>query len=134
MTKLSSLLFTSLLFLACNRESITPPDQQLPKLDEPFEVKVGQSVLISGEQLRFQFESVPDDSRCPEGVVCIWVGNAGVVLKFSDTRDTLNSYLEPHEIVYDAYTIKLLLLSPYPKYPQAIPKDSYVAKLVVRKK
>ena len=123
-----------LFFMTCNKGPITAPDQQLPKLDEPFEVKVGQSVLIISEQLTFQFESVPDDSRCPEGVMCFWAGNAGVVLRFSDTRDTLNTYLDPHEIGYNAYSIKLLSLSPYPKYPHVIPRDSYVAKLVVSKK
>jgi hypothetical protein len=97
-------------------------------------LKIGESVSIKNEQLNFQFVNVPEDSRCPEGAMCIWAGNAAVVIKIFNVMDTVNTYLNPKKIDYDSYTITLLQLSPYPKI--GVPRDTtqYVAQFVVTKK
>jgi len=119
------------IILGCNG-SIVSPEKQTPKLDETFEVKVGQSATVNGD-FTLTFMSVPSDSRCPKNVVCVWEGNGAVVLKFSDGVDTLNTVSKPSQIIRDGYTIKLIALTPYPEYPQVIPKDAYIVKLVVAK-
>ncbi len=129
--KRMAILSLFFLFLSCDKGSTLPPEGLVL---EPVEIKVGQSVTIDGGQLTFQFESVPDDSRCPELAECFWAGNAIVVLRFSDRQGTLNTSLEPRGVRYGAYEIKLISLTPYPRFPVQIPKDSYVAKLEVRKK
>lgn len=122
-----------LLFVAgCNGSSPTTQDQK-PSLDQPFQLKVGESATIENGQLAFVFESVPSDSRCPENARCVWAGDAAAVLKYVAGTDTLHTTLEPKSVVHSIYRIQLLLLSPYPKAPQPISQSEYVAKLVVTK-
>ncbi|MEI7997743.1 MAG: hypothetical protein WCH01_22885 [Methylococcaceae bacterium] len=127
------LIFSVLILLGCHLVSATPAEQKNPKIGESFEMKVGESVTIGDEHLSFQFDSVPEDSRCPRGRVCIWAGNAVVVLKFPDGKEPLNTCSELHEIIKGAYKIALLSLSPYPDGAYPIPQDSYVAQLVVNR-
>ena len=125
------LLSIVLLFaLGCNDKSVGP-DQVNLKLDEAFELKVGQTATVNGFALTFSY--IANDSRCPKNVECFWPGNAAVVLTFSDEPDTLNTSVQPHEIAHNGYIIRLIELSPYPEYPQVIQKDNYAARLVVRK-
>src|SRR5262245_25820104 len=49
---------------------------KVTRLGQEFELKVNQEALIVGEGLAVSFDSVLEDSRCPEGVDCIWSGNA----------------------------------------------------------
>ncbi|MEW6211959.1 MAG: hypothetical protein AB1631_26625, partial [Acidobacteriota bacterium] len=63
-------------------------------------IKVGREVSTDG--LKIKFESVTDDSRCPQGVDCVWSGNAEAVFKVKSTGDEvatvkLNTDLNPKE-------------------------------------
>ena len=44
------------------------------------------------------FKALTEDSRCPEGAVCVWKGNAGVVVSLSETDVSLNTTLQPREV------------------------------------
>lgn len=123
--KYMSLLFIFVILLGCNKD--TPSEVQILKLNEPFELRIGQSAIINYGELSFKFDSVPYDYRCPEDALCIWAGYAAVVLRFPNSTDTLYS-----EIAYERFEIKLISLSPYPKN-LPIPQDTYVATLVVTK-
>ena len=108
-------------------------------LDQEFEIKFGRQVLIRGEGLRISFSNVAEDSRCPEGVQCIWAGNGRVVLKLSRARRRpaslrLNTGMDPRQSSYGGYEVKLVGLNPYPKEGAAIRKRDYVATLVVTRK
>ena len=122
-----------LLFIACRRDFYTSTEQNNPQLGESFDLKIGESVSIKNEQLNFHFVNVPEDSRCQMGALCIWAGNAAVIIKIFDVMDTLNTYLNPKEIIYGPYKIALLTLSPYPKI--GVPRDTtqYIAQFVVTK-
>ena len=100
-----------LLCIACRRDSESLTEQNNPKLGDSFDLKNGESVSIKNEQLNFQFVNVPEDSRCPIGALCIWAGNAKVVIKIFNVMDTVNTFLDPKEINYDSYKITLLNLS-----------------------
>ena len=108
-------------------------------LDEEFEIKLGQQVSIKHEGLRVSFTLVAEDSRCPEGVECIWAGNGKIVLRLSKQRRRaatmrLNTNLDPKTDDYRGYDVKLVKLSPYPKKDVPIKKKDYVATLVVSRK
>ena len=107
-----------------------PPPQEII-------VRAGRTVAVEG--LKIKFESVTDDSRCPQGVDCIWSGNAEVVLKVAGMKGEtatikLNTNLNPKEADYHGYTIKLARLSPYPKKDEKIESDQYEAVLLISKK
>ena len=111
--------------------------------DKNFALSVGQEVSSADGKLKIKFVSVPEDSRCPKGVNCIWAGNARVVLQVGEatgkpSRVELNT--NPREATdaaegdYGLYRIKLIGVAPYPVSGQTIAPKSYTATLVVSKK
>jgi hypothetical protein len=41
-----------------------------------FRIRINQAVSFDRGRLKIAFQGVPQDSRCPEGVNCVWSGNA----------------------------------------------------------
>jgi hypothetical protein len=108
-------------------------------LGQEFEIKLGQQVSIRREGLRISFSHVAEDSRCPEGVTCVWAGNGKVVLRLTKTRKraglmSLNTGLDPKQDDYQGYDIKLVGLAPHPKKGVPMRKKNYVATLIVSRK
>ena len=108
-------------------------------LDQEFEIKIGQQVSIKKEGLKITFSYVAEDSRCPEGVTCVWAGNGKVVLSVSQARRRsatmrLNTGTDPKEGAYREYVVKLVGLNPHPKKNVPIKKKDYVATLIVSRK
>jgi hypothetical protein len=129
-TSLPSLLFVLFSFIQS-----APLDASVG-LGEEFSMKTGQEVVLKEEKLRIRFRSVPQDSRCPTGVVCGWAGNGEVLLEVvrKNKRQVvtkLNTLLEPKEIAYKGFKIRLVALNPYPKVNEPIDQKDYEATLIV---
>jgi hypothetical protein len=112
---------------------------QAVALDQEFDIKVGEQVLIENERLRVSFSRVAEDSRCPEGVQCVWAGNARILLKLTKARRRsgsvhLNTGVDPKLASYRGYEVKLVKLEPYPKEGGRIRKRQYVATLIVSRR
>lgn len=108
-------------------------------LNQEFALKVGQSALIRPGGMKVTFERVVEDSRCPEGVDCIWAGNARIAVGLSGaggrpTPAELNTDVEPRQQSYLAYEVKLMGLSPRPKEGHRVDENSYSVTLLVKKK
>ena len=43
-------------------------------LEEPYQLRLGETAFIQQENLKITFISILEDSRCPEGVRCEWRG------------------------------------------------------------
>jgi hypothetical protein len=108
-----------------------------------FVLRVGQEVLTRDGNLKIKFLSVPEDSRCPKGVNCIWAGNARIVLQVGKpTGKPVKLELDTNPRAatdaaaggYGLYQIKLVEVAPYPLNDQTIAPRSYAATLVVLKK
>lgn len=129
----------AMLILAAACISGTPFDAQVSAvLDDTFTLRVGQEVTFTGEPLRIVFEEVPEDSRCPLQVTCVWEGNATVRLRVSTATASaqlveLNTTLEPRAISVLGYDISLERLDPYPQSDSRIQQSKYVAHLRVAK-
>ncbi len=113
-------------------------DVKTISLNKEFELKIGQNALIKGEGLVIGFNSVDEDSRCPEGVDCIWAGNAKITVKAtkSDSETVsaqLNTTTEPKEVDYKQYRITLVKLDPRPKAETITSKGYYIATLLIAK-
>ena len=105
------------------------------RVDSAFELTIGQPVRLREPDALIQMISVPEDSRCPTDVVCVWAGNGRVRLQVqrggqTDTLD-LNTTLDPHERVVGSLRIKLIALDPKKTQARAIPAAEYRATLVV---
>jgi hypothetical protein len=108
-------------------------------LNQEFTLKVGQAALVRPGGLRVTLERVLEDSRCPQGVNCVWAGNARVTVGLSGpggkpARVELNTNVEPRRQSYLRYEVELLGLSPYPKEGQKVDGKSYSVRLLVKKR
>lgn len=107
-------------------------------IDEEFNLKLGESAIVQSHGIVLKFKSVNDDSRCPIGAVCVWEGNATVVLELKNSNgDTLtsnlNTSIEPKKVDFSSLIIVLKSLSPYPNLDTAINPEDYTATLLVKK-
>jgi hypothetical protein len=87
----------------------------------------------------FQLTKVFDDSRCPEGVTCIWAGEVSVVIKvyknkkfFEQKAFTFNAKNKEENFnwfaKYYSKKIKSIAVVPYPKEGQIIKvKNQYIS-------
>ena len=102
-------------------------------LGEAFDIKVGQKASIFSQQLTLKFLSVSEDSRCPQGTICMWEGNGKVNIEVTATGETsyvveLNTAMSlESEATYLNYTIALLDLRPYPSAESTIQQSEYIA-------
>jgi hypothetical protein len=103
----------------------------------------GEKTPIAGTNLALTLIEVPEDSRCPRDVVCVWAGRATVVLGVElDGKDSGNISLgiegggiaggsgDRSETV-GGHTIELLELEPYPVSTGQIPMEEYSARVLV---
>lgn len=84
------------------------------------------------------FDSLLSDSRCPEGAVCFWEGNAEAKFRFQrfggdPVLFNLNTYHGfTNETVIDGYRIKLVGLTPQASLSARI-KPKYIASISIKK-
>ena len=103
--------------------------------EQPFEVvlAIGEEILVDGI-FRLLFFDVSEDSRCAVDVVCVWEGNAEVMVGLTlgtgpTVPFTLNTSLEPGEAEHGSYRVSLLELSPEPRSDAPIDPGNYRARL-----
>ena len=115
-------------------------NQTSPRLGQEFSLKVGQELKLEGVDLQVKFAGVPQDSRCPENVNCVWAGNAEVALDLLHnncstvvTLNTLRSSGTGDEGKVGGFRIKLVKLVPYPHTERKIAPRDYTATLLVTK-
>jgi hypothetical protein len=90
-------------------------------------------------QIYICFESVLNDSRCPEGAMCFWAGNAQVKFRFVKENNNpvffnLNTNLSfTNDTIIGGYKFTLKDLTPYPSLSNiALPK-AYKAEIEIEK-
>jgi hypothetical protein len=116
----------------------TPASNRQAIPGREFRIKINQAVSFDRGRLKIAFNGVPQDSRCPEGVNCVWSGNAEVALSLATAdgrraRITLNTHLNPREFDFNGYRIKLISLTPAPRERQRLNPNRYRAVLTVTK-
>ncbi len=101
------------------------------RLGEEFSLSVGQSVVITGEDLGIKFVEVSEDSRCPKGVTCVWEGRVAALVEIS--TDGSSQQLEltepgltdaPARETFKEYEITYKV-EPYPEVGKEISVDEY---------
>jgi hypothetical protein len=119
---------------ACSSHAAVEP-QVTAVIGDTFQLRVGQQVSLDNQALRIAFESVPEDSRCPAQVTCVWAGNGRVGLRVTTGEQSanisLNTTLEPRTVEVRGYQISLERLDPHPVTTERVSPDRYVAQLKV---
>ncbi len=101
-------------------------------------LRVAQEKTAPGTAIKIKFLSVVEDSRCPEGVNCIWAGVAKIKIQLRKTGKPakefeLNTNQLDKTVTFEGHTIKLAALTPYPKSGTAIKPATYSASLTITK-
>jgi hypothetical protein len=87
----------------------------------PFSLRMGGKAEVqdpqSGTSLSIAFESVEEDSRCPEGAQCFWAGRAVVRLTVNGSPIKVTEGMLPDSLqpVWGNYRFVMQSLEPYPK-------------------
>ncbi|MEO8579476.1 MAG: hypothetical protein ABI469_04445 [Gemmatimonadales bacterium] len=100
-----------------------------------FTLPVGNTAALRGTDTRLTFKEVSADSRCPTDVVCVWAGDATIVVVISrngapDEAQTLNINPPNNEITSGNLRIKFVGLAPVPRQSDKNPR-AYIAQFVV---
>jgi hypothetical protein len=103
-------------------------------------LRVGQSQPVGASGLVITLVGVPEDSRCPQSVVCVWAGQAAVIIGATlagvdqgSFRLVLGPGAASPAVAVAGYQARLVNLEPYPASPGAIPLGDYLAVLAVSK-
>jgi len=107
-------------------------------LGEEVSLPIGQSVVITGEDLNITFIEVSEDSRCAKDVTCIWEGRVIAVVEISMDGSSQQLKLtqpgltdEPSRKTYEAYELTYKV-EPYPEKAEVeITSDEYRLLIVV---
>jgi len=105
-------------------------------LGEKFTLAIGQSAAITGENLEIRFVEVIGDSRCPQGVQCIWAGEASshIEITYADSKYQLVlTQPSDSEAEFASYLIRFNL-TPYPVAGKQIQDRDYRLELQIEKK
>jgi len=130
MKTLVMVVFLALAVSGCTSLATAPGTVDL---GEEFQLPYGQTVIIPEARLSLTFRELGEDSRCPEGANCIWAGNARVILIVSDLETSLNTTLEPRQVLHRGYSIQLVGVAPYPKLGEVHKVEDYAVTLVVER-
>lgn len=102
---------------------------------EYLTVKSGKQGIAKKSKLKIKFISLVEDSRCPEGVNCVWEGNAKIKVLISNGKTSkefeMNTSLGPKGDSFSGWAIYLEELSPVPKSGSNIDPLTYKAKFKV---
>jgi hypothetical protein len=106
---------------------------------QEFSLSIGQSAVISGENLEIKFKEVVEDSRCATGATCIWEGRVSLVVEIKDNgspyRMVLIQYGLNNQYVSETYNEYQLSfkVNPYPELGTEIASGDYRLLLTVSK-
>lgn len=90
----------------------------------------GENKFLKEYQMNVTFSTISEDSRCPEGVNCIWAGVAvanvlvmgtstrPVTLSLATTDNAGRNYFKSAE--FNGYTISLAEVTPYPSSQEGV--------------
>ena len=102
-----------------------------------FTLAPGQTARIEGADLAVTFESVSADSRCPQGVTCVWEGDAVVLVSVRvDGQPAARRELHTargSEAEAGSYRVRLVGLAPLPRAGASPAPGEYRATFLVNR-
>ncbi len=131
------------IFIGCMFQS---GEDRLPSFGHSFALNFGLSEILE-DGSRAEFSDLIGESRCPDGALCTWPGEAKILVTIgSDSHPAESSVVRIGGYITSVsstghdttdigpYRVVLLQLDPYPQIDTAEPKQHYVARLSVVKK
>ncbi len=135
-----ALLLVSCSSTVAQSESETPADQPATvQLGQPFELAVGGAAVIAETGLQVTLRAVPEDSRCPPDVNCIWAGRVSIELEAQAPGEAAETFtlstccgVDASQRSYAGQTTQLADVAPGPaRAGQSTSEQDYRVQLVV---
>ncbi len=104
------------------------------ELGKDFQLSVNESAYIGSENLAVKFLGVKEDSRCPEGAMCIWAGRAVAAFALEKNgagMGTVDIEAGKGITTDNGYVVELVELGPHAKVGERVDRGEYVATLRV---
>ncbi|MCH8061920.1 MAG: hypothetical protein IH861_05405, partial [Chloroflexi bacterium] len=107
---------------------------------QTVDVRYGTTLYLDHLGLEFHFADVLEDSRCPANALCIWAGQARVLIGVTAQGEDLGQHelrLEggsdsSGDVTIGAFELRLVALDPYPGTADGgIQRDEYTASLLI---
>lgn len=112
-------------------------------MGKPFTLRYGETAQwAADETIQIRFDSILDDSRCPQGVQCVWAGRAIAGITFSQNGEMQNGALvmgDPagtsysNQATFGDFTVRLNQVRPHPVAEQKIQPKDYSVELEIKK-
>jgi len=125
--------------IACNN-NVAELNEDIDTYPYTVTLKFGESINTNDGEITFL--DINEDNRCPEGVDCVWEGNAKVTVMLENEDqppikiqvDTLESTEYKRTILINDRVLQLKTLNPTPKADRAIENNSYGLELKIEQK
>lgn len=108
-------------------------------LNTSFKLNINQTAIVEPDNIKITFLNVTEDSRCPEGTVCVWPGQvkALFLLELDQSHEdvfnlTLNSNETQSQKTIAGYSVKLVNVDPYPGSLKTITDNEYAVTLSIK--
>ena len=124
-----------LLFHSCSLENRV--EVKISSNDTMF-IYVRQKMLNDKYKFVLQLDSITNESRCPEGTECFWVGNARAKFNLTEAGNNHQFILNTNtafgsDTIIGEIRYKLINLLPYPSVNNTFQYNSYYAVIAVGK-
>ncbi|WP_299883936.1 hypothetical protein [uncultured Lacinutrix sp.] len=101
-------------------------------------LQYGKSVSVN--DIEVKFVELVSDSRCPQGVSCVWAGEVVILVdvlengkKIDTKKMTFNAVGKANDIyISDGLSISGVNISPYPVYGKKIALEDYKMQLYIK--
>jgi hypothetical protein len=121
-------IFLSLILMLLFGSVVTAQAQRTQTL----KVRVNQQKSLARNNLTIKFVSLVEDSRCAEGLRCVWAGNAKIRVKITDSLGKseifeMNTNLGAKGAAFGSYAVNLISLEPRLRANVRINRNAYTA-------
>ena len=116
------------LFISCERK----PDYL--ELNKSYDLSFGKCIHDFDKILCVCFDSLITDSRCPEGGICFWAGEAIARFKITVGKYEIQAIdlKLSNDTVIHGFKFSFVGLSPYPSIRHTIRLNDYEARIIVQ--
>lgn len=128
-------LLVLILFTIMSCEEVTT--SQIFTIGKESTFRINQLYYSSDGQYTLMIKEI-SDSRCPEGVVCVWSGEVSLkgewISSGTITPVELHTVMKDLQKEPDGFTIQIMDAKPYPKYgTESKPEDLAITLLIQKK-
>lgn len=126
-------------FFACNNK--LKIDSNAFNLEEPFQLRVTETAKMTNGNLQLSLTGIPEDSRCPEDVNCIWEGQIRLFIDAAipEKKESIEYKIEKSKMgkvdhTFQNYNILVQDVQPLTQSGVRISKENYIVTLKVSPK